>query len=66
MGSHAQIADTSWQPDAYVCSEGRMEDETSSSEPLLAPLEAQDAAANGNDFCMDGERIAEARVLLSP
>lgn len=38
-----------------------MEDETSSSEPLLAAVEAQNAAANGNGFCMDEGRIAEAR-----
>ena len=39
-----------------------MEDETSSSEPLLAAVEAQNAAANGNGFCMDEERIIEARI----
>ena len=39
-----------------------MEDETSSSEPLLAAVEAQHAAANGNGFCMDEERIIEARI----
>ena len=40
-----------------------MEDETSSSEPLLVAVEAQNAAANGNGFCMDEERIIEARIL---
>ena len=39
-----------------------MEDETSSSEPLLAAVEAQNAAANGNGFCMDEERNMEARI----
>lgn len=40
-----------------------MEDETSSSEPLLAAVEAQNAAANGHGFCLDEERIVEARMF---
>ena len=40
-----------------------MEDETSSSEPLLAAVEAHNAAANGHGFCLDEERIVEARMF---
>lgn len=52
-------------PKLMYLSEGRMDDETSSSEPLLAAVEGQNVAANGNGFCMDGDCIAEARRMSS-